>query len=358
MSASSRIRRGALRQALSFASAIGLALVMGLVMLALDGFAPGDVASSVFSSTFASDFRFANMVSRLVVIVLVALAAAVPFKAGIWNIGGDGQMTVGGFVAAVVGFYVTGLPPVVHIGLAVAAGMVGGALWASIPAFLRLKYKANEIVTTIMMNYLATLLVGYLVNYPFRAPGSANAETSLIQGTAVLTRLVTLSNLSAGIYLALAAFLAICVVDWMTSWGYEWKVLGANDEFARYGGVRETKMRFLAMAIGGGLAGLAGSIQVLGMYYKYTLGMGGGVGFTGVLIALIASNSPIVILIVSMIFAFLVSGTVGLEARLGLATEFSSILQSVIILVVITRSRLWGAISALRKNGNRYGQSG
>jgi len=358
MKASDRIRQGVLRQGLSFASAIVLALVLGLVMLALDGYAPRDVVGSVYSSTFASSFRFANMVSRLVVIVLVALAAAVPFKAGIWNIGGDGQMTIGGFVAALVGVYVTGLPPLVHIGLAVMVGIVGGALWATVPAILRLRYKANEIVTTIMMNYVATLLVGYLVNYPFRAAGSANAETSLIQNTAVLTRLVTLSNLSAGIYLAVAAFLAICVLDWMTSWGYEWKVLGANDEFARYGGVRETQMRFLAMAIGGGLAGLAGSIQVLGMYYKYTFGMGGGVGFTGVLIALIAANSPILILFVSMIFAFLVGGTVGLEARLGLATEFSSILQSIIILLVIARSKLWGAISALGKRGKRYGESG
>jgi len=355
---SDRFGRGVLRQALSFVIVIALALVMGLVMLALDGFAPGDVVRSVYSSTFSSSFRFANMVSRLVVIVLVALAAAVPFKAGIWNIGGDGQMTVGGFIAALVGFYVTGLPPLAHIGFAVIAAMIGGALWAAIPAFLRLRYKANEIVTTIMMNYLAVLLVGYLVNYPFRAPGSANAETSLIQNSAVLTRLVTLSNLSTGIYLAIAAFLVICVLDWVTSWGYEWKVLGANDEFARYGGVRETKMRFLAMAIGGGLAGLSGAIQVLGMFYKYTYGMGGGVGFTGVLIALIAANSPILILVVSMIFAFLVGGAIGLEARLGVATEFSSILQGVIILLVITRSRIWGALSALGKRGKRYGESG
>jgi general nucleoside transport system permease protein len=316
---------------------------------------PVDVFTSVSSSTFATNFRFANMISRLVVIVLVALAAAIPFKAGIWNIGGDGQLTIGGFVTALVGANLTGMPPLVHISLAILAGLLGGALWAALPALLRLKFRANEIVTTIMMNYLAVLFVGYLVNYPFRASGSANAETALIQDSAVLTRLVPLSNLSTGIFIALAAFAIICILDWKTSWGYEWRVLGANEEFARYGGVKDKHMRFLAMILGGALAGLAGSIQVLGMYYKYTLGMGSGVGFTGVLIALIAANSPILILIVSLIFSFLVSGMVGLESRLGVATEFSSILQSLIILLVITRAKLWGSLAKLVNPRNRNG---
>lgn len=352
-----KLRNTILQQGLAFISVILLAFVLGLVMLALDGFAWRDVITSVFSSTFATNFRFANMLSRLILITLVALAAAVPFKAGIWNIGGDGQLTVGGFFTALVGVYVTGLPPVLHISLAVLAGLVGGALWAAIPAWLRLKYKANEIVTTIMMNYVATLLVGYMVNYPFRDPGAGQAETSLIQPTAILTRLVPLSNLSSGIYLALVAFLIICFLDWKTSWGYEWKLLGANEEFARYGGVKDNHMRFLAMIIGGALAGLAGAICVLGMFYKYTYGMGGGIGFTGVLIALIAANSPILILIVSSIFAFLSSGVVGLEARLGVATEFSSILQSVIILLVITRAKLSSSITNIFKSRRGYGRT-
>jgi simple sugar transport system permease protein len=298
------------------------------------------------------------MLSRLLVIILVALAAGVPFKAGIWNIGGDGQLAVGGFCTALVGIYLTGLPPVVHVALAVLAGMLCGALWAAIPAFLRLKFKANEIVTTIMMNYLATLLTGYLVNYPFRAPGSSNAETALVQDPAMLARMVPLSNLSTGIFLALAAFLIIWFIDWKTRWGYEWRMLGANEEFARYGGVKDKLMRFLAMLIGGALAGLAGAIMVLGMYHKYMLNMGGGVGFNGVLIALIAANSPFLILIVSIIFALLQSGMVGLESKLGVATEFSNILQSVIILLVITRAKVWAPIAKFLNHREAYGKRG
>lgn len=347
MNASNKIRRIVFQQGLSFIATITLALLLGFAMLWLNGSAPKDVLAAAGSSTFSSDFRFANMVSRMLTIVLVSLAAAIPFKAGVWNIGGDGQLAMGGLLAALVGVYVTGLPPVLHVSLAILAGMIGGALWAAIPAYVRLKFKANEIVTTIMMNYLAALVTGYLVNYPFRAAGSANAETALVQDSAVLAQMVPLSNLSTGLYVVIAAFALICFLDWKTSWGYEWRVLGANDEFARYGGVKDNHMRFLSMLIGGALAGLAGTILVLGSYHKFILNLGGGIGFTGVLIAIIAANSPILILVVSAIFAILSNSTVGLEARLGVATEFSSILQGVIILLVITRSNIWSGFSKL-----------
>lgn len=343
---------------LSFINAIVLAMLLGFIMLWLNGSTPGEVIAAAGSSTFASSFRFANMVSRMLTITLVALAAAIPFKAGMWNIGGDGQLAIGGFLSALAGVYITGLPPVLHVGLAILAGMAGGALWAAIPAAIRLRYQANEIVTTIMMNYLAALTTSYLVNYPFRAPGSANAETMPILDSAYLSQLVPLSNLSTGLYVAIVAIMLVWFLDRKTSWGYEWRVLGANDEFARYGGVKDNRMRFLSMLIGGALAGLAGAILVLGSYHKFILNLGGGVGFTGVLIAIIAANSVILIMVVSALFAMVSNGTIGLEAILGVATEFSSILQSVIILLVITRKKIWDGLTSLIKQGRRYGRPG
>ena len=333
------------RQSFSLISAILLALAIGLLLLAVDGFSPAEVIKGAYDGTLSSNFRFANMIARLVIIVLAALAAAIPFKAGIWNIGGDGQLVIGAFCAAFAGLSVTGMPKVLHISIAIGAGMLGGAFWAAIPTFLRFKFNANEIVTTIMMNYLAVQLTSYLVNYPFRAPGSSNAETVVVADSATLKTLVPLSNLNAGIYIAVAVFLVVLFIDRKTIWGYEWRILGANDEFGRCGGVRDTRMRFLAMCIGGALAGLAGAILVLGAYHKFILGMGGSIGFNGVLIALIAANNPVLIVFISLIFAFLQSGSVGLEAKLGVATEISDILQSVIILLVITRNKLWSLIT-------------
>jgi general nucleoside transport system permease protein len=358
MNSSNSVRKQVFQQTLSLVSAILAAILIGLLLLAIDGYSPTAILNSAFSSTFATSYRFGNTLARLITIVLVALAAAIPFKAGIWNIGGDGQLTVGAFACALVGISGTGLPAALHISLAILAGMLGGALWASIPAFLRLKYRANEIVICIMMNYLALLLTEYLVNYPFHAPGSANAETILVKSTATLTQLIPMSNLNTGLFLAAGAFLIIYFLDRYTSWGYEWRVLGANEEFSRYGGVNDNKMRGLAMIIGGALAGLAGSILVLGVYHKFIDNIGSGVGFTGVLIALIAANSPVLILFVSMIFSILQSSSVGMQSRLGVAVEFNDIIQSIIILMVITRSKLWSVISKFLTHRNHNGNVG
>jgi general nucleoside transport system permease protein len=358
MNASTGIRKQIFQQTFSLATAIILALVLGLLILAIDGYSPSAILSSAYSSTFSSSYRLGNTIARLITIVLVALAAGIPFKAGIWNIGGDGQLTVGAFASALVGVSISGLPPALHITLAIIAGMVGGAIWAAIPAYLRLKFRANEIVICIMMNYLALLLTDYLVNYPFHAPGSANAETIAVKGSAILTQLVPMSNLNTGIFLASFAFLIIYFLDRHTTWGYEWRILGANEEFGRYGGINDKQMRGLAMILGGALAGLAGSILVLGVYHKFIGNIGSGIGFTGVLIALIAANSPILILFVSMIFSILQSSSVGMQSNLGVAVEFNDIIQSIIILMVITRSKLWSVISKFIFHRNHNGNVG
>ncbi len=358
MKATNDSRKQALQQTLSVLSSIAVALLLGFILLALDGHTPNEVLSGAYSSTFSTDYRLANLTARLITIVLVALAAAIPFKTGIWNIGGDGQLLVGAFASALVGIYVSGVPAVLHLTLAIAAAFLGGALWAAIPGFIRLKYNANEIVTTIMMNYLAALFTGYLVNYPFHAPGSANSETPEILGTAVLSRLVPMSNLSIGLYITIIVFILIYFIEKKTAWGFEWRVIGANEEFSRYGGVNNKKMQFISMCMGGALAGLAGSILVLGNYHKFIAGLGGGVGFTGVLIAIIASNKPILILIIAAIFAILRNSIIGMESKLGIAVEFSDIIQAVIILMVITRTKLWSAVTKIFSHRKHYGNAG
>jgi len=267
-------------------------------------------------------------------------------------------LLIGAFASALVGIYVTGLPAFLHSTLAVLAGILAGAIWAAIPGIIRLKYNANEIVTTIMMNYIATLFTGYMVNYPFHSPGSSNAETLNILDTAVLPRLVPMSNLSTGLYITIAVFILIYFIDKKTSWGYEWRVIGSNEEFSKYGGVNNKMMQFLAICMGGGFAGLAGSILVLGNYHKFIAGLGGGVGFTGVLITIIAANSPIIILMIAVIFAILQNSIIGMQSKIGIAVEFSDIIQSVIILMVITRAKLWSSISKIFSHRKHYGNVG
>ncbi len=327
-----------------FVWAIAIALGLGLLLLWFSGSGPVEVLSAAWWGSLSSSYRAANTLTRVMVITLSGLAAAIPFTAGVWNIGGDGQIVMGAFAAAFVGFSVEGLPLVLHVGLAVLAGILVGALWAAIPAYLRLVFGANEIVTTIMMNYVAVMFTEYLVNYPFRAPGSPSPQSVRMAESATLPQLVPLSNLNAGLFLAIVVFVVVFLMMRNTVWGYEWRVLGANELFARYGGVKDRWMRFLAMCIGGGIAGLIGAILVLGVYHRFLINISGGVGFNGVLIALIAANSPTLVLTIAVIFGFLQSGVVGMEGKLGVAIEMSDILQSLIIFMVIIRERLWKAL--------------
>lgn len=341
-------QRLALKQILRFMWAISIAFLLGILLLWIDGYSPGDAFSAALWGSVSSSYRTANMMARIMTITLAGLAAAIPFIAGVWNIGGDGQITVGAFAAAYVGISLTGLPTFVHLSLAISAAMLAGAVWAAIPAFLLLKYKANEIVTTIMMNYVAFLLTDYFVNYPFKEPGSACAQTVRMPESATLSQLVPMSNLNMGIFIALAAFIVIVFFVRRTIWGYEWRILGSNEQFGRYGGIKSNRMRFLSMCVGGALAGLAGSILVLGVFHRFLPNISGGVGFNGVLIALIAANSPLLVLVVASIFGWLQSGVIGMESKMGITVQFSDILQSMIILMVIIRDRLWKVWGVIR----------
>lgn len=347
--------RAVLHHFIRFAGLIGLVLLLAFSILLFQGHSPADVLSAVYSGTLASDFRIANTLNRLALMTLVGLTAAVPFSAGIWNVGGEGQITIGAFAAALVGFSLSGLAAQIHVTLAILAAMLAGAVWAAIPAVLKLRFHANEIVTTIMMNYIAIQLTDYLANYPFRAPNSPSAETPRVLETAQFAKLISLSNLNTGIFAAIIIFIFIYYLVRKSALGYEWRTLGKNPLFARYGGIQSAQRQFLAMCVGGALAGLVGSILVLGIQRRFIVGIAGGLGFTGALIALVAVNSVLVVLVIAAGFALIQSSVLGMEGRLGVAVELSDILQSIIILLIIAREAIWSWFTRLVVHIRRAG---
>ncbi len=328
------------KTSISFVSAIGAALMVGIGILLSQGFQLSEILQSIYSGTIARDYRIASTISQTTMLALIGLACAIPFRAGMWNVGGEGQITIGAFVAAYIGFSINGLPFYIHLPLAVLGAMLGGLLWALIPALLKVRFRANEILTTIMMNYVALYLTDYFANYPFRAPNSPSAETPRILETAKMDTLVSLSTLNSGIFLVIPLILLVYFMIHRSRLGYEWEVIGINPHFARYGGLRIARMQVLSMMIGGALAGLLGSILVLGIQRRFIVGISGGLGFTGALMALIAFNSVPIVLLIAFIFAFIQSGMVGLQARLGVPIELSDILQSLMILLINTRQAI------------------
>lgn len=345
-------QRPRLRQGILMSLTILLALGLALLVLALDDYAPKSVILAGYRGIFGSTQRTANALARIIIIALLGLTAAVPFSAGIWNIGGEGQLVIGAMAAAFIGVKLGHLPAGMGIVLSVLASIAGGALWAAIPAALKLKFRADEIVTTIMFNYLALLFTEYLANYPLRAPGASSAETVGLAESAQLPSLVPLSMLSMGAFIAASAIILIYYLMKRAYIGYEWRVVGSNLPFARYGGVKVHRVQFASMLVGGGLAGLAGGILVLGVHHRFVLNIAGGMPFTGVLIAIIAANSPVLVVALAGLFGLLLNATLGMESRIGVPVELSDVVSSTIIILILAREpigRLFGRIFSRRK---------
>ena len=198
--------------------------------------------------------------------MFTGLAVAFAYRAGLFNIGAEGQVYIGAFAAAWVGFTFSNLPKLIHLPLAIVAGMLGGAIWAAVPGILKAKLGIHEVINSIMMNYIAYFLTDWLVLGPLRAV--RGYPITRVKASATLTRLMP-TRLTTAIYIALAAGLIVYLILWKTKLGYEIRAVGLNPTAAEYGGISVAKTMVIAMAISGALAGLAGMEQVLGLNNRF-----------------------------------------------------------------------------------------
>ena len=318
--------------------AIGASLFIGALIMMANGRSPIVGYGALLRGAFGSKYNLATTFAKTVPLVLTGLATAISFRSGISNIGGEGQLYMGAFAAAFVGITFTSLPGFIGIGLAILAGAFVGALYAFFPAILKVKYKVDEVITTIMLNTVATLFTAYLVNYPFATSQGKIGGTEIIGEQFQLSRLVRLSTLNTSIfYMGIIAIVIYYLME-KTSAGYDFKMVGQNSLFARYGGVKDKKQMVIAMLISGGLCGIAGVFEVLGVHYRFLQNMSPGFAFDGMLIALIVRNNPIGILFMAVFFGALKTGSISMENAVGIPSELVLVIQSIIILFIAGES--------------------
>jgi ABC-type uncharacterized transport system permease subunit len=248
-------------------------------------------------------------------LIFTGLAVAVAFRAGLFNVGAEGQLYAGAFAAAWVGIACSALPAWLLAPLAGAAAVAAGGAWGALPGLLKARFGAHEVITTIMLNFIAVALAAYLTAHHYKQPGDAILETRPIGAGAHMARLGSLvPGLPARIPLNLAfpAALAACglvyLLLWRTRWGYELRVTGANPDAAAYGGIAVGRQLVLGMAISGGLAGMVGINEVLGYRYRYYDGFSAGYGFTGIAVALLGRNHPAGVALAALLFGALARG--------------------------------------------------
>lgn len=306
------------------------AFFIGGILIAVSGSSPIEAYKAMFVGALAGKNEIYNTLFCATPIIVTGLAIAVAFKANLFNMGVEGQMYLGAFAAAFVGFTVKGLPPVLHVLLCLIAAVIAGGLFALIPGILKGKFDVNEMVVTIMLNYVAVLFTDYLTNFVFYS-GEGFAATYLIEKSAYLPRFMKTSQLNVAFIIALILVGIIFYVFKYTKLGLEIKSIGFNVFFAEATGMKTRKNAVVIMLMSGMLAGIAGAGEVLGVHHRFISGFSPGYGWDGMTIALLGKNNPIGILIAAIFFGILKNGGSTMEIMVGVPRSLISIIQGLII---------------------------
>jgi general nucleoside transport system permease protein len=266
--------------------------------------------------------------------IFAGLAVAVGFRCGLFNIGVEGQLYIGAICSVWVGFAIKGLPAIIHIPLALLAGAAGGAAWAFIPAILKAKAGAHEVINTIMMNYVAFLLSDWLLGNkgPLKSPTSPNPVSPSIQISAELPRFFPDPiRLHLGFFIALGVAVFVYWFLFKTTLGFELRTVGSNPNAARYAGMNITRNIIIAMCLSGALGGLAGANEVLGVNHNLAFAFSSGYGFDSIALALLGKSHPLGVVLAALLFGTLRSGATRMQDIAKIPSDIISILQALII---------------------------
>lgn len=347
---------GSRGQAAHIAAALGvsigaaaLALGISFGIIAATGGAPAAAASALWEGAFGGRSQIAGTLARMIPLTLVALGWIIAFSAKRINIGFEGQILVGGVLAALVGLKMGTPPAPIHLGLAVVAAIVGGALYAGIAAWLWARRSVNEIISTLLLNLVAIQLVIWLVHGPLQEPTHTYPRSADIPFTARWPRLLQDIPLAWDLLQAAVMVFVIWFVMKRTVFGFQLRLTGANEEAARHAGIATVRVNVLALLISGALAGLAGSSLILaGESGTLTENFSAGYGFTGIVAALVGRNSPVGAIPAALLFAALRQGGGLVEARVGISSAVVGITQALVILLVAGASFLFERLAAVR----------
>ena len=318
-----------------------IALLVGAIVLLASGRDALGTYWLLAQQSLGGTTQIANTLVAATPVLLTGLATAIAFRSGIFNVGVEGSLYVGAFAAAWAGFTLTQLPGPLLIVVAVALAGLAGAVWALIPAILRARWRVDEVVTTLMLDYIAILLTSWLVNYFFLAPDIANSMSPLIARQARLGPLMPSSQLTVAFIAALLITVLYAFLFKRATIGYELRMTGLNPRFARAVGINLARAIIVAFVLSGLLGGVAGGFQILGVNYRFIDHFSPGYGFTGIAVALLGRGHPVGIVLSAIFFGALSSGGAMIQLFSDIPLDLVNILQgTVMIFAVIELSRL------------------
>jgi simple sugar transport system permease protein len=265
--------------------------------------------------------------------IFAGLAVALGFRCSLFNIGAEGQIFVGALASAYLGYALTGLPIYIHLPVALLGGGLAGALWGAIPGLLKAWRGAHEVINTIMMNYIAFRLADYLLTGPMKRSGYNPVSPPILE-TAKLPRLFPPLRFHTGFFVALLFAFLVYWFLWKTTLGFEIRTIGANARAARYAGMSVPRNIVLAMALSGGLAGMAGANEVLGVNYFMAQAFSSGYGFDSIALALLGRSHPLGVVLASFLWGFLRAGAIKMQSRADIPIDIIFVIQALVIIFV------------------------
>ncbi len=334
------------------AAAFLLALAMGAVVILLMGENPLHIYGVMFRGGLGSVDGFGYVLFSATPLILTGLAVAFAFRSGLFNIGGEGQLYMGAFLCAWVGFTLRGMPAVIMVPVCILAAALGGALWGFVPGILKARFGVHEVINTIMLNFMAILATNFLVNHVYKEPGQMIPQTSEVVSSAWIPRMAPLlqrlhiqlprSNpLNYSLLLALAVAALAWFILFKTRLGYEIRAVGLSQKAAEYGGIKVGVTLVLSMAISGAMAGLVGVNEVMGYRHRFLDGFSTGLGFTGIAVALLGRNHPLGVVLAAVLFGILNTGALEVDIFTDIPRELVIVLQAVIIICVVVGDQVF-----------------
>lgn len=321
--------------------ALMAALILGAILFAIAGANPFRAYSVMFTQPLSGIFGITEMMVRAAPLMLVGLGIAIAFRSGILNIGGEGQIMLGVVFGTAVGLALPNVPKPLLVPIVFLSAFIGGGIWGGIAGWMRAYLNVNEILSTVMLNYIAIQVYMYLLRGPMIDPnevayGTGVPQTALLSENAWLTRYIRGFRLHSGLVIAIALAVVVFLFLWKTTVGYRMRAVGAEPKAATYSGMNVKRNLVLAMILSGGFAGMAGAVEVMGVHHRALESISAGYGFSGIVVALFGGLHPLGIIPASMVFGLLIVGADMMQRAVDVPASIILSIQGLIILAIVS----------------------
>ena len=324
-------------QLLNYLIILSISILIGAAVIFLSGKDPISAYAALWKGAFGNQLKIADTLDRTTIMILAGIAGTIAFRTNVINLGLEGQLYIGAFCAALVGFSVTGLPSSIHIPLCLLAGILGGGRCTIQIIYLKMRWNITELVTTLMMNYIGIRFTEYLIAFPFKDPEARMAGTPLLEASARLPKLIRGSTLNIGFIIAVIIAISAYWFLFRSKTGYEMRMVGLNKNFASAAGIPVNRSYTLAMMMSGAIIGLGGSIMIMGFFGRFLGSFSSGYGWDGMMIALLAQNHPLGVLPASLFYGALANGALAMQSATGVPqTVVVMVKGAVVFFVTVT----------------------